>query len=68
MLIPGSVEQCVDYSSGLFQLSQSPKDPKWGWQSDDEWKRLIATLASVGELQSKKPAQEFFTNDFVPKS
>lgn len=68
VLIPGSVEQCVDYFTGLLKLSQSAKDPKWGWQSDEEWERLLTTLDSVGELQSKKPVKEFFTNDFVPKS
>ncbi|MBX6368516.1 MAG: ABC transporter substrate-binding protein [Rhodospirillales bacterium] len=68
VLIPGSVEQCVDYFTGLLKLSQSPTDPKWGWQTDEEWTRLISTLDSVGELQTKKPVKDFFTNDFVPNS
>jgi NitT/TauT family transport system substrate-binding protein len=68
VLIPGTVEACVDYFGGLIKLSQSPKDPKWGWQSDEEWERLLATLDSVGELPGKKAMKDYFTNDFLPKS
>jgi NitT/TauT family transport system substrate-binding protein len=68
VLIPGTVEKCVDYYTGLLKLSQSGTDPKWGWQSEDEWERLLATLDSVGELHGKKSAKDFYTNDFVPKS
>jgi NitT/TauT family transport system substrate-binding protein len=51
---------------GLMELSQSPKDPNWGRQTLDEWQRLVATLRSVDEITSDKPASEYFTNDFVP--
>lgn len=66
VLVPGSVEQCVDYFMGLMELSQSPKDPNWGRQTLDEWQKLVATLKSVDEITSDKPASEYFTNDFVP--
>lgn len=66
VLIPGSVEQCVDYFGGLLALSQSPKDANWGRQSGEEWEKLVATLKSVDEIKSDKPASEYFTNEFVP--
>jgi NitT/TauT family transport system substrate-binding protein len=68
VLMPGTVETCVDYFGGLIKLSQSPKDAKWGWQSDEEWERLLTTLDSVGELPGKKATKDYFTNDFLPKS
>jgi NitT/TauT family transport system substrate-binding protein len=68
VLIPGTVEQCADYFSGLLELSQSAKDPNWGHQSTEEWERLLATLDSVGELPGKKPVKDYFTNEFVPNS
>ena len=66
VLVPGSVEQCVDYVTGLFALSQSPTNPGWGRQSAEEWKKLIATLKGVDEIKSDKPVSEYFTNEFVP--
>lgn len=66
VLIPGSVEQCVDYFMGLVTLSQSPKDANWGRQSPDEWEKLVATLKSVDEIQGDKKSSEYFTNEFVP--
>ncbi|MGE0724309.1 MAG: ABC transporter substrate-binding protein [Alphaproteobacteria bacterium] len=66
VLIPGSLEQCVDYYTGLIALSQSPKDKDWGRQSEKEWAGLIETLSSVGEIKTDKKPSEFYTNDFLP--
>ncbi|MCK6450931.1 MAG: ABC transporter substrate-binding protein [Alphaproteobacteria bacterium] len=66
VLIPGSLEQCVDYFTGLLELSQSPKDANWGRQTDQEWEKLVATLKSVDEIKSDKKPGEYFTNEFVP--
>jgi NitT/TauT family transport system substrate-binding protein len=66
VLVPGSVEQCVDYATGLFALSQSPKDANWGRQTAEQWEKLIAALRSVDEIKSDRPASEYYTNDLVP--
>jgi NitT/TauT family transport system substrate-binding protein len=66
VLVPGSVEQCVDYVTGLFALSQSPNDPNWGRQTSEEWEKLVTTLKGVDEIKSDKPATEYFTNELVP--
>ena len=66
VLIPGSVEQCVDYFGGLIELSQSPKDASWGKQSDAQWIKLIDTLTGVGEIKTDKKPADFFTNAYLP--
>ncbi len=66
VLVPGSVEQCVDYFMGLMKLSQSPKDKDWGRQTQAEWEKLVATLASVGEIEGNRKPADYFTNEFVP--
>lgn len=66
VLLTGTIEQCVDYFTGLMALSQKPSDPNWGRQTLDQWKKLVSTLESVNEIQPGKKAEEFFTNDFVP--
>jgi NitT/TauT family transport system substrate-binding protein len=68
VLVPGTVEQCVDYFTGLMALSQSPKDPKWGVQSPEAWEKLISTLEGVGEIKGNRPAKDYFTNEFMPRS
>jgi NitT/TauT family transport system substrate-binding protein len=66
--LAGSIERCVDYNKGLLALSTPPGDPTWGRQSDEEWKKLVATLKSAGELPGDdKPLAAYYTNDFVPK-
>lgn len=66
VLLTGSINQCVDYFTGLMALSQKPSDPNWGRQTAEEWQKLIATLESVNEIQPGKKAADFFTNDYVP--
>ena len=66
VLVPGSREQCVDYFMGLMALSQSPKDPNWGRQTEEEWEKLVSVLKSVDEIKSDKPSRDYFTNDFLP--
>ncbi|MBM3539284.1 MAG: ABC transporter substrate-binding protein [Alphaproteobacteria bacterium] len=66
VLLTGSIEQCVDYFTGLLELSQKPSDPNWGRQSLEQWQKLVATLESVNEIQPGKAPEAFFTNDFVP--
>lgn len=66
VLLTGSIEQCVDYFTGLLDLSQKPSDPNWGRQTLEEWQKLVATLESVNEIQPGKKPQDFFTNDWVP--
>jgi NitT/TauT family transport system substrate-binding protein len=66
--LSGTVERCIDYNQGLLALSTPPTDPNWGRQTDEEWKKLIDTLKSTGELPGDdKPLTAYYTNDFVPK-
>ncbi len=66
VLIPGSLEQCVDYFTGLLELSQPAADANWGRQTDQEWEKLVSTLKGVDEIKSDKKPSEYFTNEFVP--
>ena len=66
VLLTGSIDQCVDYFTGLMELSQKPSDPNWGRQTVEEWQKLIATLEGVNEIQPGKKPADFFTNDYVP--
>ncbi len=65
--LAGSDARCVDYFDSLLALSTSPGDPSWGLQSPTEWQRLVSTLQSVGEITSKRPASDYYTNQFVPR-
>lgn len=65
--LPGSNERCVDYFNSLMALSTPPSDPHWGNQSAAEWQKLVATLQSVGEIRSNKPASAYYTNKFLPQ-
>jgi NitT/TauT family transport system substrate-binding protein len=66
--LAGTIERCVDYNQGLLALSTPPTDPTWGRQSEEEWKKLVATLKSAGELPGNdKPLAAYYTNDLVPK-
>jgi NitT/TauT family transport system substrate-binding protein len=66
--LSGTVERCVDYNQGLLALSTPPTDPSWGRQTDEEWKKLLDTLKSTGELPGDdKPLTAYYTNEFVPK-
>lgn len=64
--VTGSLEQCVDYSTGLYALSQAPTDPDWGRQSPEEWENLVDTLKDAGFIDSDRKPSEYFTNQFVP--
>jgi NitT/TauT family transport system substrate-binding protein len=66
--LSGTVERCVDYNQGLLALSTPPTDPSWGRQTDEEWKKLLDTLKSTGELPGDdRPLSAYYTNEFVPK-
>ena len=66
--LAGTIERCVDYNQGLLALSTPPTSPEWGQQSKEEWAKLVTTLRAAGELPNDdKPAEAFYTNDFVPK-
>jgi hypothetical protein len=65
--LAGTDARCVDYFNNLMALSTSPTDPSWGLQTADEWQRLVSTLQSVGEISSKRPASEYYTNEFLPQ-
>ncbi|MGQ3072779.1 MAG: ABC transporter substrate-binding protein [Ferrovibrionaceae bacterium] len=64
--LPGKHSQCVDYMTGLFELSTPATDASWGRQTPEEWARLIAAMEAVGEIPpgGKKP-DEYYTNEFV---
>jgi NitT/TauT family transport system substrate-binding protein len=65
--LAGDQARCVDYEKGIFALSTSPSSPDWGKQSAEEWQKLTSTLQDVGELDSKKPASDYYTNALVPQ-
>jgi len=65
--LAGTDARCVDYFNNLMALSTSPTDPSWGLQTVDEWQRLVSTLQSVGAISSKRPASEYYTNEFLPQ-
>jgi NitT/TauT family transport system substrate-binding protein len=66
--LSGTVERCIDYNQGLLALSTPPTDPSWGRQTDEEWKKLLDTLKSTGELPGDdRPLSAYYTNEFVPK-
>jgi NitT/TauT family transport system substrate-binding protein len=39
-----------------------------GWQSEKDWESSLEILEKFGGLTGRKPAGEYFTNDFLPKS
>jgi NitT/TauT family transport system substrate-binding protein len=39
-----------------------------GWQSDKDWEATLDILEKFGGMTGRKPAAEYFTNDFLPKS
>jgi NitT/TauT family transport system substrate-binding protein len=66
--LAGTIERCIDYNQGLLALSTPPTDPSWGRQTDEEWKKLVDTLKSAGELPGDdRPLSAYYTNEFVPK-
>jgi NitT/TauT family transport system substrate-binding protein len=66
--LAGTIERCIDYNQGLLALSTAPADPRWGRQTDEEWKKLVDTLKSAGELPGDdRPLSAYYTNEFVPK-
>lgn len=66
--LSGTIERCIDYNQGLLALSTPPTDPAWGRQTEEEWKKLLETLKSTGELPGDdKPITAYYTNEFVPK-
>lgn len=64
--VTGSLEQCVDYSTGLYALAQDPTDPDWGRQSPEEWENLVGVLKDAGFIENDRKPAEYFTNEFVP--
>jgi NitT/TauT family transport system substrate-binding protein len=64
--IAGKPEQCVDYISGLNALSTPATDPAWGRSIPAEWDALIGTLRGVGEIQSTRAPETYYTNDLLP--
>ena len=36
-----------------------------GWMAPDDWKEMLETLKSVGELETVLPLERYFTNQFV---
>jgi len=39
-----------------------------GWQSDKDWEQTLEILERHGGMTGRKPAAEYFTNEFLPKS
>ena len=68
VLLPGSVEQCVDLFRGLLALSQSPSDPAWGSQSIGEWTELKAALEAVGAIPGEAAVEDYFTTELLERA
>ena len=39
-----------------------------GWQSEKDWEQTLTILEKFGGMTGRKPASEYFTNDYLPKS
>ncbi|SLN46353.1 ABC transporter substrate-binding protein [Oceanibacterium hippocampi] len=65
--LSGEQSRCVNYVNGLLALSTPPTSADWGKQSAEEWTALTSVLRDVGELESDKPIEHFYTNEFVPQ-
>jgi len=37
-----------------------------GWQADKDWDRMLSTLEKYGGMTSRRPASEYFTNEYLP--
>ncbi|MDI6028502.1 ABC transporter substrate-binding protein [Corticibacterium sp. UT-5YL-CI-8] len=64
--LTGSMEGCIDYFSGLVELSTSPESAEWGHQTPEEWQKLIAILREVGEVPAEIPVETYYTTDVQP--
>ena len=49
-----------------FFPTEATKGKPMGWQSADDWKQTIATLAEVNLVKADSKPDSFFTNDLLP--
>jgi len=64
--LSGEKSRCINYFNQLLKLSTPPDSADWGRQTAEEWTKLTDTLRSVDLLESDKPVDTYYTNDFVP--
>jgi len=64
--LAGTIEGCIDYFSGLVELSSPPDAANWGHQTPEEWEKLIGVLRDVGEVPANLPVNGYYTTAVQP--
>lgn len=52
-----------------FPLLETPntKGKPLGWMAKADWEKMQEVLSKYGGLKETKPAEQYYTNDFIPK-
>ena len=64
--LPGEHAQCVDYMTGLLELSTDPGADDWGHVSEDQVTALLQVLEDVGEIEGGWDISTYYTDKFFP--
>lgn len=64
--LPGGQDQCVDYMTGLLELSVDPHADDWGHASEEQWTDLLGVLESIGEIDGGWDVSDFYTDQYHP--
>lgn len=56
----------LDFSFPLLETPATKGKPL-GWMAKGDWEKMLEVLSKYGDLKNPKPAEQYYTNDFVPQ-